>query len=45
MKQEKDTHMEQKQQRFSIGYVMSAFVVLLMIQNYFATPHTGKSKW
>jgi cell division protease FtsH len=32
--------MEQKQQRFSIGYVILAFVVLLMIQNYFATPHT-----
>ena len=32
--------MEQKQQRFSIGYFILAFVVLLMIQSYFATPHT-----
>ncbi len=32
--------MEQKQQQFSIGYFILAFIILLMIQNYFATPHT-----
>ena len=32
--------MEKKQQKFSIGYFILAFITLLMIQNYFASPHT-----
>ena len=32
--------MEKKQQQFSVGYFLVAFFVLLMIQNYFASPHT-----
>jgi cell division protease FtsH len=33
--------MEQKQQQFSIWYFIGTFVVLLLIQNYFAGPHVG----
>jgi cell division protease FtsH len=32
--------MEQKQQRFSVGYFILALIIMLMVQNYFASPHT-----
>jgi cell division protease FtsH len=33
--------MEQKQQQFSIWYFIGAFIVMLLIQNFFAGPHVG----
>src|SRR6266545_861413 len=32
--------MEKKQQRFSIGYFILVFIIIMMVQNYFASPHT-----
>jgi cell division protease FtsH len=32
--------MEKKQQQFSVGYFLIAVLIIMMIQNYFATPHT-----
>jgi len=32
--------MEKKQQQFSVGYFLIVFMIMLMVQNYFATPHT-----
>jgi cell division protease FtsH len=32
--------MEKKQQQFSVGYFLVAFLIIMMIQDYFATPHT-----
>ncbi len=32
--------MEKKQQQFSVGYFLVAFLIIMMVQNYFATPHT-----
>ena len=31
--------MEKKQQNFSIGYFILAFIIILMLQEYFTTPH------
>ena len=32
--------MEQKQQQFSVGYFILAIIIMLVVQNYFASPHT-----
>lgn len=32
--------MEKKQQQFSVGYFFLALIIMIMIQNYFASPHT-----
>src|SRR6266536_3078036 len=32
--------MEKKQQLFSIGYFILVFIIIMMVQNYFASPHT-----
>jgi len=32
--------MEQRQQQFSVGYFILAIIIMLVLQNYFASPHT-----